>query len=188
MRARTLGQMLFVVSAIALTPAVGRAQEAETPPPHVRGATPETRGLVRELVERSQTGRELVERLEQADIVVYVRQEWFPTSTLRGRIGFLTSTPGPRRMLVIELACRYTRLDQLSALGHELRHAVEIAESPSVHDVRSLAVFYRSIGEPMGHIAASETYETSAAAATGRRVHNELVGAPVAADADDDRN
>ena len=188
MFARALRRLLITGGAIAFSATLASAQEPESAPPHVRAATHDTKSLLKELIERSVTARELVEHLERADIVVYIRQEWFPTSTLRGRIGFLTSSPSSRRMLVIELACRYTRLDQLAALGHELRHAVEIAESPAVHDARSLATFYRSIGEPMGRVASSETYETSAAAATGRRVRDELVGAPIALDADDDRN
>jgi hypothetical protein len=57
--------------------------------------------------------------------------------------------------------------------GHELRHAVEIAEAPEIVDVPSLVAFYRRIGQVMS--SRGQTFETNAALATERRVLLELV-------------
>jgi hypothetical protein len=169
--------------------AAARAQDADdTARPHVRGATEETAALLRELVVRSPTARELVDRIEQSDVTVYVRCEWFASSTLRGRVGFLTSAAAPR-LLVIELGSRYTRIEQLSALGHELQHALEISRAPEVHDARSLAALYRRIGEAVGRLGGSESFETAAAVATGRSVRTELIiGAAADVPAGTERN
>jgi hypothetical protein len=42
------------------------------------------------------------------------------------------------RYLDIRIACRLSLQQMIAALGHELRHAVEIADTPSVVDVASL--------------------------------------------------
>jgi hypothetical protein len=189
MTRRLLRHLVVFAAATTLAAVPARAQDDCPTPPHVRGATEDTASLLHELVDRSPTARELVDQLEQSDVIVYVRHEWFSSSSLRGRIGFLTAAPTPRRMLVIELASRYTRIEQLSALGHELQHAFEISRAPSVHDSESLAALYRKIGEASGRLAGSETFETAAAAATGRRVRVELITGATANDAvDADRN
>lgn len=174
MPSRFARALLATAGAVVFTATLASAQDADRgPQPRVRGTTPDVALLLNELVARSPTARDLVDRIDRSDIVVYVRYEWFTSTTLRGRIGFLASDKR-RRFLAIEIACRYTRTDQLVALGHELQHAVEIAEAPSVWDARSLAEHYTVIGEPTGYAGRSETYETAAAAETGHRVRSEL--------------
>jgi hypothetical protein len=184
--------VLAIAAAIAVgaTGAAAQDLDCNRKPPNVRGASDETAALLRDVVERSATAHDLVEQLERLNATIYIRYEWFTSATLRGRIGFLTASTADRRMLVIELAARYTRIEQMSALGHELQHALEIAGAPDVYDSRTLATFYRKIGEPMGRLAGSETYETTAAAETGRRVRTELIAGPAHADVavDTDRN
>jgi hypothetical protein len=178
-----------VVCAIAVTATIAHAQDAGPAAlPHVRAATADAAELLDELIARSPTARDLIDQLDHSDLVVYVRYQLFATTTLRGRIGFLESSR-PRRLAVIEIAYRNTWTDQLVALGHELQHAVEIAGAPLVWDAPSLAAFYGAVGESTGHAGRSETFETAAAAATGRRVRNELatIAAP-AVIAGDDRN
>jgi hypothetical protein len=180
-------------AAIVLSATVAWTQEVDAgAAPHVRGSTLDTMQLLKELVERSATARDLVARIDRSDVTLYIRHQWFNSSTLRGRIGFLASSTLNHRMLIIELSARYPHFDQLAALGHELQHAYEIASVPSVRDPRSLSDYYRRIGEPSRSLSGAETFETAAAAAAGRRIRAELVGAPAhaAADAvvDDDRN
>lgn len=174
--------LLIAAGAIVVAATLSSAQGADrATPPHVRGATADAAELLDELIARSPTVRDLVDRLDHSDLVIYVRYQWFSTATLRGRIGFLAADQH-RRLLAIEIACRYTRTDQLVALGHELQHAVEIADAPAVWDVRSLAAFYTSIGERTGYVSQSETFETTAAAEMGRRVRNELTAASAPAE------
>ena len=179
--------LLVTAGAITVTATLASAQDADRAAPRVRGTTADAALLLDELVARSPTVRELVDRLDHSDLVVYIRYEWFLSATLRGRIGFLASDKH-RRLFAIEIACRYTRTDQLVALGHELQHAVEIADAPSVWDVRSLAAFYTSIGESTAYAGRSETFETAAAAETGRRVRSELATMATPADIADIRN
>ena len=181
--------LMVAATTTALTATLASAQDADRAAPrHVRGATVDAVELLDELIARSPTARDLVERLDHSDLLVYIRFQWFSTVTLRGRIGFLTESTHSR-LLAIEIGCRYTRTDQLVALGHELHHAVEIADAPTVWDARSLAAYYPSIGDRTGFAASAETFETAAAAATGRRVRSELatIAAP-AVIANDDRN
>ena len=181
MRPRLTRALLPALGAIAMTAAFAGADEAEIGGvPRVRGASTEAVQLLQELVSRSTTGRDLVTRLERSDLLVFVRYEWFQSHTLRGRIGFLAASRRAR-VFAIEISSHLTRNEQLASLAHELQHAVEIAGAASVHDTRSLAAFYTSIGEPTGSPGA-ETFETAAAAATGRRVRQELLSPTAAAD------
>jgi hypothetical protein len=178
------GALAVLVSAgamVAAVPATG-AETDRPASPHVRGASLDAALLLDEARARSGTVRELVDRLEHSDLIIYIRYEWFTAASLRGRIGFLASGR-QQRLFAIEIDCRHSRPEQIAALGHELRHAVEIADAPSVLNARSLAAFYASIGELTGYTAGGQTYETAAAAETGRRVRSELA-APAAQTAD----
>ena len=63
------------------------------------------------------------------------------------------------------------RFNLISALGHELQHALEIAAAPDVRDTVTLRTHYLRIGyERMGR----GYYETDAALEAGRRVSAEL--------------
>jgi hypothetical protein len=164
-------------AAIVFAGTGARAQSPEPPAaPHVRPQTPELRAMLEDLTSQSPTAQRLVERLEESDVVVYVRLRWIMTGTINGHIGLL-ATGGPTRFLIIELACQRTRFQQMVTLGHELRHAVEIAEAPSVIDTDSLSALYRRIGDCTSFIGSNETYETEAAAETSRRVRSELTTA-----------
>jgi hypothetical protein len=152
---------------------------AETPAgasPHVRAEAAGTRALVAALVERSVTARTLVDRLNSSDVVVYIRHRAFTGTTLDGRIGIVRSS-GPFRYLIVELACDRTTVDQLVALGHELQHAVEIANAVQVVDAPTLAAHYMRIGTQTNTGSPVLTFETDAARETSTRVRRELVGA-----------
>ena len=163
----------FLVTAVALASAPVIAQEAWTPPPHVR---PEhgVRSLVEEAARRSPLIRELIERLEGLNVTVYIRARTFLTTDLEGRIALL-SAAGSRRYLVIELACGRNGFTQMATLGHELFHATEIAAEPSIVDPRTLAAFYTRIGTQTSDSIGRRTFETQAAADAGRRARRELL-------------
>lgn len=176
MRRRVLLTPVAAAIAIALTATPSRAQDPG-PATHLR-ADSDTMRLFHDLLARSPTARDMVEVLEQSDVVVYIRQQWFPTNTLRGRTGCVASSP-PRRILVIDISSRMRAREQLVALGHELRHALEIAGAPSVCDAESLSSLYSRIGEMTGYDSRGATFETQAAADAGERVRQEL-GLPLA--------
>ena len=62
---------------------------------------------------------------------MYIRAKAFTQVDLEGRVALL-STGGTHRYLVIELACGRPEISQLATLGHELFHAIAIAEEPGV--------------------------------------------------------
>jgi hypothetical protein len=62
----------------------------------------------------------------------------------------------------------------MATLGHELFHAIEIAEEPSVVSADTLADLYARIGRKTGDSAGHRTFETEAAAAAGLRARRQL--------------
>jgi hypothetical protein len=175
---RIVGCYLLVACAALMSTAPEILAQTETPAPapRVRPMTADGRALLDELVDRSPTARALVDRLQQSDVIVYVRFRPFPTELLDGRIGILPSD-ARHRFLVVELACVRTRVVSLATLAHELHHALEIAEAPQVVDARTLFAHYARIGNRAGRVLESETFETREAAETGRQVRRELTGA-----------
>jgi hypothetical protein len=165
---------VIVVSASAATAfAQTPHDEVWTPPPHVR-PEPELRALVNEAVLRSPAIRALRDELEALDITVYIRTRVFTQIDLDGHVALLAVNRG-HRYLVIELSCSRSTIVQMTALGHELFHAVEIAREPSIVDARSMAAFYARIGIRTGDTIGRETFETDAAASVGRRARRELL-------------
>jgi hypothetical protein len=127
---------LFVLLTLSTPIAVAHAQDMATAS-HVRGTDEASTTLIRDLVARSATGRELVERLDRSDLVVYVRRRLFTTTMLNGRIGFVRADCS-RRYVAIEIAAPRNYVEELASLGHELQHAVEIAGEPDVCDATAL--------------------------------------------------
>jgi hypothetical protein len=169
---------MFLVTIVTAAVLVAPAQAQVAPvdslaAPHLR-PEPELRELVRDAARGSAAIRGLIERLEGLDVTVYVRAMTFEVSELEGRVGLL-SARGGHRYLVIELACGRPRFSQMATLGHELFHAVEIAEEPSVVDARTLAAFYTRIGRRTDYRGGREMYETEAAADAGLRARRELI-------------
>ena len=68
------------------------------------------------------------------------------------------------------------------ALGHELRHAVEIADAPSIVDAHTLSAHYAVIGTCMNYDPDRETFETRAAGAAAAQARLELTGRAVRTD------
>ena len=163
----------FLATAVVLATAPVIAQEAGTPPRHVR---PEhgVRSLVEEATRRSPLIRELIERLEELNVTVYIRARTFLITDVEGRIALL-SAAGSHRYLVIELACGRPGFAQVATLGHELFHATEIAAEPSIVDARTLAAFYTRIGTQTSDSIGRRTIETQSAADAGRRARRELL-------------
>ena len=146
---------------------------SDPPSSHVRPDAA-LRPFVQESARRSPSIRELLDRLERTDVIVYVRTRVFNQTALEGRIGILTTAADGQRYLLIELACGRPGVSTMATLGHELYHALEIAEAPSIVDARTLAAFYRQHGMETSGMAGQLTFETDAAAQAGRRAWREL--------------
>jgi hypothetical protein len=136
------------------------------------------------LVERgmrtSPTFRALAARLEQSDVVVYLESDVSGPPRIAGRLTFV-SAAGGRRYVVVRLRPLPSTLDEVALLAHELQHAVEIAERPSIVDTASMEREYRRIGHVNRWVSSGLAFDTRAASDAGSQVARELRGIAVEA-------
>ena len=165
----------ITVTASLLISAAAAAATSDVSAPHLRPVTAEARAMVDQLLERSATARGMVEQSDQSDVIVYIRYRSFPSAAFDGRIGLLAAADQAGcRFLVLELAMGRTLSQQMVALGHELRHAVEIANAPWIVDARTLSTHYAKIGSCVTVVPGREMFETQAARDAAAEVRQEL--------------
>ena len=141
----------------------------EAPTRHIRTTDQSMRKLLRRGYRESRTFASLVSRLQRSDVIVYIEEVPRLAGTLEGRMMMLPRAHG-HRYVRIQIALRGAPEDSIALLGHELQHAVEVAEAVGVGDTAGLALLYQLIGTSSGpHI-----YDTAAAQETGRNVRREL--------------
>lgn len=140
---------------------------------HVRCLTRDARELLDLAVARSLVVRSLVERLERSNVVVYLQLpgDSEPQAPL-SQLTFVAFAAGTRYVLVRVDPWRTIPIERLALLGHELYHALEIAQAPGVCDPMTLRALYRRIG----HEYARGRFETQPAKIAGQRVRVELEG------------
>jgi hypothetical protein len=143
---------------------------------HVRTMDKRLRSVIDEGLARSASFRGLVARLDGSDVIVYVEPECPMSARLFGRL-MLLGAGGGRRYVNVRISCMLTVTQQITALGHELRHAVEIADAPSVVDDASLAAEYRRIGFASRTTRRGDGYESPAAIDAAHHVWAELAHA-----------
>jgi hypothetical protein len=122
---------------------------------------------------RSSLFRQLVARLDASDVLVYIQSRCGMSRRLFGRLAFM-GAGGGRRYVHVLVSCALTGDEQIAALGHELRHAVEVAEAPSVVDTASLGEEYRRIGFASHGVPPGSGFESRAAIDAARQVWLEL--------------
>jgi hypothetical protein len=140
---------------------------------HVRTLDTRLQAEINEGLARSAVFGSLVHRLDTSDVIVYVETECPMSPRVFGRLSFMGSSGG-RRYVNVHISCALSDAEQIAALGHELRHAVEIADAPSVVDARSLAAEYERIGFPSRAARQGAGFESVAAKDAARQVWAEL--------------
>jgi len=160
-----LGALVFVASLAAGVP--------QRDGGHVRTNDSRLRMEINEGLARSAFFRDLVTRLDASDVIVYVEAECPMSPRLFGRLTFMASGGG-RRYVNVRISCALNDTQQIAALGHELRHAVEIAEATSIVDTASLAHEYQRIGFASHAVPTGAGFETRAAVEAARQVWSEL--------------
>ena len=165
---RPIAAALLLALAVAVTGAA--ADEAQTGP-HVRTESAGLREMIEDGGRRSSTFHSLVAHLDRSNVLVYIEHQRLPLS-LRGRLRLAGASDG-WRYVRIQLDCRATLSEQLATLGHELRHAVEIADADVAVDPASVQQLYGRIGysTDSDHLK----FETQAAIDAGRRVFKEVL-------------
>jgi hypothetical protein len=140
---------------------------------HVRTMDKRLRNAIDEGLARSDLFRGLIARLDGSDVIVYIEPECPMSSRLFGRLRLL-GAGGDRRYVNVRISCMLTVTQQIAALGHELRHAVEIADAPSVVDDASLAAEYHRVGFASRVMRRGDGYESRAAIDAAQQVWAEL--------------
>jgi hypothetical protein len=141
-----------------------------SPERRVRAADSIVQALLTDGLRRSPTFASLLASLNHRDVIVYIER----VMTLpRDTMGRLTIVPmaGLQRYLRIQIRADLSRSDAIALIGHEMTHALEVAEAPDVRDSNSLATLYERIGHSSG---GQHIYDTIAAQDTGRKVRREL--------------
>ncbi len=112
---------------------------------NIRASDDELVGLLEEGIKRSPTFKGLVDRLSKSDVILYVR----PDVTAKNNAMKLTflAAKGGYRYLVIRVGAGRSKDQQLATLGHEMQHAVTIADASSVVDSASLRREFERVGK-----------------------------------------
>jgi hypothetical protein len=142
--------------------------EAQSQDPHVRPLQKDAERVLAAGMAKSDTFRRLIARLERSDVIVYVDLRWQLPLRLAGRLQFLAKH-GDSRYLLVELSRTLPRRAQVAILGHELQHAVEVAEADDVCTPEGLRALYRRVGVQTG----PDTYDSMAARRAGYDVLRE---------------
>jgi hypothetical protein len=119
---------------------VARGVMTEAVAYHVRTTDPRVQSWLELGAAESQTFRDLLRRLGESDLIVHVQV--VDRLTVAGQTYIVASTGGVRYVRIEVVPERHAR-DTVALVGHELQHAVEIADAPQVRDRESLAQFYR---------------------------------------------
>ncbi|HEX3703649.1 MAG TPA: hypothetical protein VHU82_09970 [Vicinamibacterales bacterium] len=142
----------------------------------VRVLSPQLRAIAEDGLTMSKTLQELVQRLDASDVVIYLtcaQTEVPQARSFDGKLRFL-SAAGNVRYVVAHVNCRLSREEQTALLGHELRHAVEIADDESVVDIRTFGRCFARIGFLVARDGPRVTYDTDAARGAQRAVQHDL--------------
>ena len=140
---------------------------------HVRAIDSDLRFLLSFGYEQSPTFRALVDVLDASDVIVYVERDDRQRRGVAGSMRFVTHAGGHRYVRITLYGGRVTR-NTAALLGHELRHAVEVAAARWVVDQDTCAVLYRGIGHYSSCRGSEECFDTAGAVETGYQVLREL--------------
>lgn len=143
--------------------------EGEGATARVRGLDPSAVKLVGEARSGSATIRRLLDRIERSDLIVYVQV--VPRFEKPRAVTSILSAVPQARFVLISITTLSGRVDRFLLLGHELQHAVELAEAPHVRDRVAMSAHY----ERIGWRDRPNVYETAAALETGHAVRREMV-------------
>lgn len=131
-------------------------------------------GLVLDGLRDSPTIRSLALQIARSNVIVHVE---CASLSLSGEV-LLLGVTSEARYLRIRLRCSGKRTSQISVLGHELQHVVEIADATSIVGEASLRAYYDTFGVHSGMGRAH--FESLGAIATGGAVEREIRRADLA--------
>ena len=130
---------------------------------------PAARTLIAQARAASPTVAFLLSRIDASDVIVKVSVTLM-NDGLAGDLRFLAAT-ACARILCVRIDRLRAPPEQMSWLGHELQHAVEVAGAPAVRSEADLVTLMQRIGRSRGQ---GRLFETDAAVACGRQVAREV--------------
>ena len=159
---------VMIAGLAAAGPPVAGAQTDEPPASRVRSTNPAITALIAHASAQSQTFRELVDTINNSDGIVYVEEDDCGFGVRACLTG--VTTAGENRVLWIRVETHGVDWDVMGAIGHELRHAVEVLDEPSVNSTAAMMMFYLRIGWR----SPNRTFETNAAIKAGDAIRGEV--------------
>ena len=143
--------------------------------PHIRVEDDRLARLLDHGKQRSILLQALIDRLESSDVVVYLRCDRQLRRGVSGRLSYV-STSGSLRYVLVRVGYVGDRRRQIALVGHELRHAVEVAETPEIVDSGSLQAAYERIGyvNRAASFAGTLAFESDQAVQAGEQIFREL--------------
>jgi hypothetical protein len=170
----TLLLPLFVLVGVPTPAQEANPTTSNVMPSAIRSSDRALNELVAEGYARSATFQGLVDAISITNTLVYVEAGICAFGHLRAcLLPFMATTDKARYLrVVLTRPLDAAKKDRLIALiGHEMQHALEVAERPEVIDVTSMIAMCRRIGFPLKGRAGCET---SAARAAGTAIFEEL--------------
>ena len=166
---------------VSVVPHAGPGRRAAMPAtggqgvPHLRVEDRQLQQLVEQGTRQSETLHLLVTNLESSDVIAYLRCDPQLGKRMFGNLSFVTLA-GNYRFVLIRVGCVGARVHQIAVIGHELRHAIEVADASGIVDVASFQREYSRIGFPSNFVSRDHvmSYETDNAKQAGVRILHEL--------------
>jgi hypothetical protein len=151
--------------AVVCGPASAGAEEVQ----HVRPASAAARQLIEQAPRYSATLKDLIDRIQLSDVIVYVQITGSPQIPTAATT-LVATTPG-RRYLRVLINAANPAWSRAQLLAHELQHVLEIASDPEVTSDEAVRKLYRRIGRSAGRI---DHFETVAAQTVEAIVRKEM--------------
>lgn len=172
---------LTLVAALVWSPAgraIAESLSDQTPRYcQVRSSDQRINVAVEQGLRESATFRELVDRINASDVVVYIAADarQLPPG-VDGRLTFL-SAAGGFRYVVVHVNTTLTQPRLVSLIGHELQHAREIADTVAIIDAPSMAREYAGGLGFHNRYATNDrrTFDSRAAVRAGEQVLKEVL-------------
>jgi hypothetical protein len=136
--------------------------------PRVRGSSPEITQAIERAFEQSPTFRKLVAAIGGTDGIVYAHYGECGRNALACLVLSVTQA-GPNRILQIRVDPRRKGHDLMVSIGHELQHALELLNEPTVVNYSTAHNFFERTAPKRGN-----SFETQAAVKVGLKIDGEL--------------
>jgi hypothetical protein len=162
--------LAVVTSALLIAPLHAAPPMAANPYAHVRAMQRDAADLIAQGMAQSPTFRGLVNQIERSDVIVYVDLRPDMRESIGGSLRFLAKS-ATHRFLRVQVSRADAPLWRVALLGHELQHAVEVAEAGDIASPDDMRALYHRIGVPTG----PDAYDSLAAREAGFTVRDELV-------------